>query len=167
MKNTLRLLSFILGLVLMSGSSCLIAQSNDEKDELIKKLSQQLENLNHRLDRIEKISDDILWYNKVGDIAFIDKVYIYGPPKWKEKNPTAQGAGNPVKFWTYTFIPKDIDPAKNTTGRTTGEPRGLGAILDAFTLGKLTEKILSQQFDISGTFSQRWYMKTDNIQSIV
>lgn len=32
-----------------------------------------------------------------------------------------------------------IDPAKNTTGRTTGEPRGLGAILDAFTLGKLTE----------------------------
>lgn len=32
-----------------------------------------------------------------------------------------------------------IDPVKNTTGRTTGEPRGLGAILDAFTLGKLTE----------------------------
>ena len=32
-----------------------------------------------------------------------------------------------------------IDPSKNTTGRTTGEPRGLGAILDAFTLGKLTE----------------------------
>lgn len=32
-----------------------------------------------------------------------------------------------------------IDPLKNTTGRTTGEPRGLGAILDAFTLGKLTE----------------------------
>lgn len=32
-----------------------------------------------------------------------------------------------------------IDPSKNTTGRTTGEPRGLGAILDSFTLGKLTE----------------------------
>ena len=32
-----------------------------------------------------------------------------------------------------------IDSSKNTTGRTTGEPRGLGAILDAFTLGKLTE----------------------------
>jgi len=41
-----------------------------------------------------------------------------------------------------------IDPAKNTTGRTTGEPRGLGAILDAFNLGKLTEigveKILTE-----------------------
>lgn len=32
-----------------------------------------------------------------------------------------------------------INPSKNTIGRTTGEPRGLGAILDAFTLGKLTE----------------------------
>ena len=32
-----------------------------------------------------------------------------------------------------------IEPNKNTTGRTTGEPRGLGAILDSFTLGKLTE----------------------------
>jgi len=32
-----------------------------------------------------------------------------------------------------------LEPTKNTTGRTTSEPRGLGAILDAFTLGKLTE----------------------------
>jgi len=32
-----------------------------------------------------------------------------------------------------------IDPSKNTTGRTSGEPRGLGAIIDSFTLGKLTE----------------------------
>jgi hypothetical protein len=32
-----------------------------------------------------------------------------------------------------------IDPSKNTTGRTTSEPRGLGAILDNFTLGKLVE----------------------------
>lgn len=32
-----------------------------------------------------------------------------------------------------------LDPNKNTTGRTTSEPRGLGAIIDAFTLGKLTE----------------------------
>jgi len=41
-----------------------------------------------------------------------------------------------------------IEPTKNTTGRTTSEPRGLGAILDSFTLGKLTEigieKILTE-----------------------
>lgn len=90
----------------------ILAQSDENKDEIIKKLNDQLEILNHRLDRLDKISDDILWYNKVGDVAYVDKVYIYGPPKWKEENPTAQGAGNPVKFWAYTFIPKDIDPSK-------------------------------------------------------
>ena len=87
-------------------------QEKQNSDELIKKLSDQIESLNHRLDMVEKENDDILWYDKVGDVAFVDKVYIYGPPKWKEANPTAQGAGNPVKFWAYTFIPKDIDPAK-------------------------------------------------------
>jgi len=32
-----------------------------------------------------------------------------------------------------------LEPSKNTTGRTSSEPRGLGAIIDSFTLGKLTE----------------------------
>ena len=70
------------------------------------------ENLNHRLDVLEKKVDDVIWHQRVGDVAFIDKVYIASVPLWKEKNPTAQGAGNPVKFWCYVFIPKDIDHAK-------------------------------------------------------
>ncbi|GBD87407.1 prolyl tripeptidyl peptidase precursor [bacterium BMS3Abin03] len=67
------------------------------------------DNLSHRLDELEKSIDDILWFQRVGGVAFIDKIYMTGPPKWKEKNPTGQGAGNPVKFWSYIFIPKDID----------------------------------------------------------
>ncbi|MFO8235394.1 MAG: alpha/beta fold hydrolase [Bacteroidales bacterium] len=75
-------------------------------------MDQQIEYLRHRLDIVEKGIDDVTWYHKVGDVAHIDKVYMYGPPKWKEKNPDAQGAGNPVKFWSYVFIPKDIEPGK-------------------------------------------------------
>ncbi|HAN19273.1 MAG: peptidase S9 [Bacteroidetes bacterium GWC2_33_15] len=104
------ILSFTLLFVLTH--SGILAQNITEKDEIIKKLDQQLEYTQHRLDVLEKNIDDILWYNKVGDIAFIDKSYIYGPPLAKEENPTAMGAGNPVKFWTYIFIPKDIDPSK-------------------------------------------------------
>lgn len=69
-------------------------------------------NLQHRLNELEKAIDDILWYQRVGDVAFIDKVYIAGPPLREEKNPTALGAGNPVKFWSYLFIPKSVDVAK-------------------------------------------------------
>jgi dipeptidyl aminopeptidase/acylaminoacyl peptidase len=78
----------------------------------INKANSGFEALDHRLDVLEKEIDDVLWYDKVGDIAYIDKVYITGPPLAKEKNPTGQGAGNPVKFWTYIFIPRDVDPGK-------------------------------------------------------
>jgi len=106
MKNTALFLIFLSFLSLN-----IFAQNQDLGAEL-KKLSSGSENLNHRIDRIEKLIDDVLWYNKVGDIAHVDKLYIYGPPKWKEENPTAKGAGNPVKFWTYVFIPSNLDVDK-------------------------------------------------------
>ncbi len=37
-----------------------------------------------------------------------------------------------------------IEPTKNTTGRTTSEPRGLGAILDAFTWVSLRKLVLKK-----------------------
>lgn len=66
----------------------------------------------HHFDALEKKIDDLLWYQKAGDVAFIDKVYITGPPPAREKNPTAQGFGNPLKFYAYVFIPKDINHAR-------------------------------------------------------
>ncbi|MGB5528844.1 MAG: prolyl oligopeptidase family serine peptidase [Ignavibacteriaceae bacterium] len=67
------------------------------------------ENLEHRLDVLEKNIDDVLWFQKVGDVAFIDKIFMTGPPKWKETDTTDPAFGNPVKFWSYVFIPRDID----------------------------------------------------------
>jgi dipeptidyl aminopeptidase/acylaminoacyl peptidase len=101
-------------LFLLSGflSNYLYSQNFEKINEGIEELQANDENLRHRLDRLEKLIDDVLWEQKVGDIAHTDKLYIYGPPKWKEKNPTAKGAGNPVKFWTYVFIPNDIDVSK-------------------------------------------------------
>ena len=80
----------------------------------IESLKKFNDSLRHRLDVLEKQVDDLTWYARVGDAAFIDKVYIYGPPlrPEQEESPTAQGAGNPVKFWSYVFIPKGIDFSK-------------------------------------------------------
>ncbi|MBN1996432.1 S9 family peptidase, partial [candidate division KSB1 bacterium] len=77
--------------------------------EKIDSLKLKDEALQHRLDVLEKSIDDIIWFQRVGSVAFIDKVYLTGPPLKKEKNPTGLGAGNPVKFWAYIFLPKDID----------------------------------------------------------
>lgn len=107
MNKRIILLVFI---VIASGIS--VAQSIDELKKGIDQLISNDEDINHKINQIEKQIDDILWYNKVGDIAHVDKLYIYGPPKWKEENPTAKDAGNPVKFWTYVFFPKNLDVNK-------------------------------------------------------
>ena len=63
---------------------------------------------------LQKAVDDLAWYNRVGDVAFIDKVFITGPPvpESRIKNPTGMGVHNPVKFYTYIFIPRDLKSGK-------------------------------------------------------
>jgi len=86
-----------------------VLSSQENQTEII---LEKLDNLQHRYDKLEKQLEDLLWYQKVGDVAVIDKVYITGPPKANVENPTAMGVGNPLKFWTYVFIPKNIDPSE-------------------------------------------------------
>ncbi len=101
-----KVLLFAVMMLLLAGGA--YSQGQELKD-VIEEMGNNQDNLGHQLDQLTKKIDDILWYDKVGDVAHVDKLYIVGPPKWKEKNPTGKGAGNPVKFWTYVFIPKDVD----------------------------------------------------------
>ena len=100
-------------LILLLGQVALVPISAQDKPTDDKQLiEKKFEALDHRLDQLAKAVDDILWYQKVGDVAAIDKVYIVGPPRAKVKNPTAMGAKNPVKFWSYIFIPQKLDRSK-------------------------------------------------------
>lgn len=102
----------LLFFMLAVSAHAVYAQNHEELKNDLEIIQQNDKSLRHRIDRLEKMIDDILWYQKVGDVAHVDKLYIYGPPKWKEENPNAKGAGNPVKFWTYVFIPQNIDVNK-------------------------------------------------------
>ncbi len=59
-----------------------------------------------------KAIDDVAWHQKLGDIAEITKVRLTGPPRRREPNPTAQGAGNPLIIPAYTFIPRKLDRSR-------------------------------------------------------
>jgi hypothetical protein len=74
------------------------AQEEKSLDSITKQIDKKFEALDHRLDELAKAVDDVQWYNKVGDVASIDKVFIVGPPSVKVKDSTARGAWNPVKF---------------------------------------------------------------------
>ncbi|HRY31972.1 MAG TPA: alpha/beta fold hydrolase [Bacteroidales bacterium] len=78
-------------------------------DSVYERISQKITQQQHQFDQLEKKVDDVLWYHRVGDVALIDKVFIYGPPRVKQRNPTAMGVNNPLKFWAYVFIPRGID----------------------------------------------------------
>lgn len=92
--------------------------SNEELLKEIKSLQSQVSNMRHQFDQVDKAVDDIVWYNKVGDVAFIDKVHLTGPPLGEQKLKATKGRGNPLyyqnpfRIQTYLFIPKDIDPNK-------------------------------------------------------
>jgi dipeptidyl aminopeptidase/acylaminoacyl peptidase len=101
---------FLLLFIIFISTTFVYSQQKEENPNTL--IERKFESLNHRIDELEKRIDDILWYNKVGDAANIDKVFIVGPPPAKVKNPTMMGAKNPVKFWCYVFIPHKIDRSK-------------------------------------------------------
>ena len=82
-----------------------------QTDMLLKEMKTAIDKNEHRFDMLEKKIDDVLWYHKVGDIAFIDKVIIVGTPPANEKK-AILGFNNPLKFNAYVFIPKKTDVNK-------------------------------------------------------
>ncbi|MFH1295967.1 MAG: prolyl oligopeptidase family serine peptidase [Bacteroidota bacterium] len=105
---------FFLLFLLGSGMIPFAQQQDPVQQETIQTLKSDIRDLSFDVDQVRKAVDDIYWYNRVGDVAFIDKVYITGPPINQEtvKNPTAMGVKNPVKFYAYIFIPRGIDAGK-------------------------------------------------------
>ena len=65
------------------------------------------QDLEYRLDQLAKSIDDVLWFQRLGDLATVDKWRIVGPPDANPESPTAPGALNPVKFYAYTFVPRE------------------------------------------------------------
>ena len=75
-------------------------------------LTAHIENLRHQLDVVNRRIDDVMFFHRVGDLAEIDLVSFTDPPRRHEPNPTAQGAGNPLRIRAYVFVPKDLDRGK-------------------------------------------------------
>jgi len=81
----------------------------DSLAKQIEQLTKTVEGYRHRVDVLEKKIDDGLWFDRLSDVAVIDKVRLFGPPRWKEESDTAIGAGNPLKFYAYIFLPRNLE----------------------------------------------------------
>lgn len=72
-------------------------------------LEQKIDDYQHRFDQLEKQIDDLMWFRRLEDIAFIDKVRLTGSPRWKPKSENDRFAGNKLQFYAYLFIPKKVE----------------------------------------------------------
>ena len=84
----------------------------DEKapglDGRVEKLEEQLEGLSFAIEALTKKVDDLLWFERVGDVADVDKVFI---PTVPNPNDDAEygisSERHPFKMYAYVFLPKE------------------------------------------------------------
>jgi len=113
MKKVFRVSLFAVALVAL-WPLYLQAQSSSEEKLLneIRSLRRMVDGYRHTYDQIIKKVDDLLWRELLGDICYVDKVRLTGPPRWKPRSDDDRFAGNPLQFWSYVYIPKSVDTNK-------------------------------------------------------
>ncbi len=102
----------LLAVLAAAAVSSAAGQEDDRLARIERMLERQSESLRHRLDVLQRQIDDVQFFNRLGDVAEIDIVRLTGPPLRYQPNPTAQGAGNPFRFYSYVFIPRNLDRSK-------------------------------------------------------
>jgi dipeptidyl aminopeptidase/acylaminoacyl peptidase len=107
------LVLFVLALSAVSGP--LAGEILSEEAQLSRKveaLERKLAAFEHTFDRLSKQIDDLTWFQRIGDVADMDKVFFPTVP-----DPTAEetyGISNerhPFKMWAYVITPRDLDRA--------------------------------------------------------
>lgn len=105
---------FKISLILLAAATVSTTSHAQDPDVLLQRiadLESRIGNMRYTFDMLNKKIEDVDWHNHLGDMAYIDKVRMTGPAT-KITNPTGKGAGNPLVFWSYVFMPKDLDPSK-------------------------------------------------------
>ena len=99
--------------ILMLSVFSVFSQNNDSTLlKEIKKLNNKLDDYRHTFDQILKNVDDVLWFERVSDVAYIDKVRIASTPRWKPRTADDRFAGNKLQIYAYVFFPNDINYQK-------------------------------------------------------
>jgi dipeptidyl aminopeptidase/acylaminoacyl peptidase len=95
-------------------SACLPLGAQGPQDEArLKHVEQRVDGLHWELDAARKATDDQLWFQRLSEVAVVDKVTYTGPPNPKgEETYGIKNERHPLKVQQYVFIPR-----KAETGR--------------------------------------------------
>jgi dipeptidyl aminopeptidase/acylaminoacyl peptidase len=104
----------VLTALVLAQSPVLLAQEEGSlpmsQEKRLEQLESNVRRLSFALQAVGKKVDDLLWFERVGDVAEIDKLYFPTVPNPHET--PRYGIANerhPFKIYCYVFIPRDID----------------------------------------------------------
>jgi dipeptidyl aminopeptidase/acylaminoacyl peptidase len=76
----------------------------------VERLERQLDQALFSVGRLTKKVDDLLWFQRVGDVARVDKVFIPTvPDPSSEETYGIVNERHPFKMWAYVFVPAGLD----------------------------------------------------------
>lgn len=79
----------------------------------LKRVENRVNGLDWELDALRKAADDQLWFQRLSEVALVDKVTYTGPPNPRDQE--AYGIKNerhPLKIKQYVFIPRKAEPGR-------------------------------------------------------
>ncbi|MBI4879748.1 MAG: S9 family peptidase [Planctomycetes bacterium] len=89
------------------------AKDADPLGERLARLEKLAERQEFALEQVAKKVDDLLWFERVGDVAAIDKVFIPTVPNPHETPEYGIASErHPFKMWAYLFVPRGLDTAR-------------------------------------------------------
>lgn len=87
--------------------------AQDNAEVRVKRLESRVEALTWELDQVRKLADDVIWFQRLSDIAEVDKVTYVGPPNPRAKEDYGiKNERHPMKVHQYVFVPRKLDRAK-------------------------------------------------------
>jgi len=82
-------------------------------EALLKGVENRIDGLQWKLDAVRKATDDQLWFQRLSDIALVDKVTYTGPPNPKgQETYGIRNERHPLKIQQYVFVPRKAEPGR-------------------------------------------------------
>jgi dipeptidyl aminopeptidase/acylaminoacyl peptidase len=118
-------------------------------------------------DTVLKALDDMLWFDRLNDVADVDKIVYASLPPVHIPNKTAPGAGNPILIRAYTFIPKKLDRSKKQPLLVLAH-QGIHGNVSFAELGHIMREMMEQGYSViapdyrgSSGYGQGFYQQID------
>lgn len=118
-------------------------------------------------DTVLKALDDMMWFDRLSDVADVDKIVYASLPPVHIPNKTAPGAGNPILIRAYTFIPKKLDRSKKQPLLVLAH-QGIHGNVSFAELGHIMREMMEQGYSViapdyrgSSGYGQGFYQQID------